>query len=621
MLNQPEYTEEFRPTDKPTVAVICDVSPSMDTRDVIPDEGSAVSRSAASAALRNAETWASLSDNLNIEIRTFGDEQGNKRSDIFQSLTDATNQTDRLLGVVLASDGEWNEGEAPVSAATRMRLSEVPLFTVPVGSTTRLPDIELVSLDVPTFGVAGKTVRIPFTIESSFPLARPSEVMLKSSDGDEVRTEIEVNPMGRTSGAVLWKPTKTGDLEVALSVQLHSDETQVDNNELEAPISIREEKLQVLLVESYPRWEYRYLRNALSRDPGVELSCLLFHPKLSKTGGGNKDYIKKFPSEIEELSKFDVVFLGDVGLDNDQLSEEDCRLIKGIVQHQASGLVFMPGWQGRQISLLESELKELYPVILDPTQPDGWGSRTPSHFELTQTGQRSLLTKLADTEEENIGVWESLPGFQWYSAVERAKPGTEVLCVHRDMTNKYGRIPLLVTRTYGFGKILFMGTDGAWRWRKGVEDKYHYRFWSQVVRWMAYQRNMAEGSDKLMRLYFSPDTPRLDSTITLNANVMEISGEPLQKGDVIANIVSPSGKSETVRFQQSTGEEWGAFSGQFTPHEPGQHQVTLGCKQVNSTLEAIINVPRRGRRATRASGSPRRHAGAGARNQRSRAEC
>ena len=27
-----------------------------------------------------------------------------------------------------------------------------------------------------------------------------------------------------------------------------------------------------------------------------------------------------------------------------------------------------------------------------------------------------------------------------------------------------------------------MGSDSAWRWRRGVEDKFHYRFWSQVVR-------------------------------------------------------------------------------------------------------------------------------------------
>ena len=101
----------------------------------------------------------------------------------------------------------------------------------------------------------------------------------------------------------------------------------------------------------------------------------------------------------------------------------------------------------------------------------------------------------------------------------RAKAGTEVLCVHSDASNEFGRLPLLVTQTFGAGKVLFMGTDGAWRWRKGVEDKYHYRFWGQVVRWMAYQRNMAKG--ETMRLYYSPDQPQLGNTVTLNANVME----------------------------------------------------------------------------------------------------
>src|SRR6476620_2012776 len=106
---------------------------------------------------------------------------------------------------------------------------------------------------------------------------------------------------------------------------------------MSAPISIREAKLKVLVVESVPRWEYRYLRNALSRDSGVELSCLLFHPGRTKGGGGNKDYIKEFPAGLDELSKYDVVFLGDVGLEDSQLTVAPCRLLKGRVEHQASG--------------------------------------------------------------------------------------------------------------------------------------------------------------------------------------------------------------------------------------------------------------------------------------------
>ena len=69
-----------------------------------------------------------------------------------------------------------------------------------------------------------------------------------------------------------------------------------------APISVREEELEVLVIDSRPRWEFRYLRNALERDPGVEVSCLLFHPGLPKVGGG-RSYLSRFPTE-SELSRF-----------------------------------------------------------------------------------------------------------------------------------------------------------------------------------------------------------------------------------------------------------------------------------------------------------------------------
>jgi hypothetical protein len=257
------------------------------------------------------------------------------------------------------------------------------------------------------------------------------------------------------------------------------------------------------------------------------------------------------------------------------------------VEHQASGLVLMPGWQGRQSSLLDTELGDLCPVLLDAGQPGGWGSRTPGHFELTEVGRRSLLTKLADTQDDNREVWEDLPGFQWYAPALRAKAGSEVLAVHKDVSNEHGRLPLLVTRTFGAGKVLFMGTDGAWRWRKGVEDKYHYRFWGQVVRWMAYQRNMAKG--ETMRLYFSPDQPQARQTLALTANVMDRSGEPLSNGDVTARVVAPSGKAQTVRFA-SAGDEWGVFQARFTAEEPGRHEVTLACRQTGATLETSFFV-------------------------------
>jgi hypothetical protein len=592
MLNQPEWIEEYRPEEKPSIAVLWDASPSMETRDVVradqPGAG-ATTRREAVAPLAEVSAWGPLRERLNVVIQPFSSslERPGHGTDLYEPLARVQEKVPNLRGIVLASDGDWNEGQPPVQAAAQLRMKGVPVLAVPVGSRTRLPDVELLSLDVPTFGVAGKSVRIPFTIDSSLPRDYVTTVTLKTSGGDAVSKEVRIAAMSRTSDWLVWKPKETGDFTLTLSVPEHSDETLTDNNRSSAPISIREEKLRVLVVESYPRWEYRYLRNALSRDPGVELSCLLFHPGLSKAGGGNKDYIKQFPAGLDELSRFDVVFLGDVGVEDGQLTSEQCRLLKGLVEHQASGLVFMPGMQGREFSLLDTELGDLCPVVMDPVQPGGWGSRTPNHFELTELGRRSLLTKLADTQDDNIEVWEGLPGFQWYAPVLRAKAGSDVLCVHKDASNEHGRLPLLVTRTFGAGKVLFMGTDGAWRWRKGVEDKYHYRFWGQVVRWMAYQRNMAKGES--MRLYYVPDQPKLNQTLALHANVMERSGEPLHQGDVSARITAPSGKAEFVRFT-SAGEEWGEFTGRLHAEESGSHHVTLFCKQTGATLEASFFV-------------------------------
>ena len=283
-----------------------------------------------------------------------------------------------------------------------------------------------------------------------------------------------------------------------------------------------------------------------------------------------------------------MVFLGDVGTEKGQLTSEQCAALQKLVRDQAGGLVFLPGLRGYETSLSGTALADLLPIVWDETQPHGWGTAAPGKFVLTEAGTHSLLTKLEDTDEASARVWQTLPGFQWYAPAERAKAGAEVLAMHGTETNRFGRIPLIVTKTYGAGKILFMGTDGAWRWRKGVEDKYHYRFWGQVARWMAYQRNMSQG-DK-MRLFYSPDRPATGAVLTLNANVIGLSGEPLRDGTVIAQITAPSGKTASVRLISAGADAWGLFTGVFTPTEPGEHKVRLTCTDAGSALDSLISV-------------------------------
>ena len=588
LLNQPEWVEEFRPDEKPVVAVLVDGSRSMDTRDVV-SAAAPRSRREAVAELATSDFWRPLEDRYQVVVEPFSVAPEASATDLGGPLAAVAERFGSLRAVVLASDGDWNDGDSPLEAARRLRLTQVPVFAVPAGSQTKLPDVELVSLDCPTMGVAGKPVRVPFTITSSLPTERVVPVTFATSAGETLRKDVRLPPMATVTDWIYWSPPAEGDYTLTLTLPEQPGELLPDNNARTAPIAIRQEQLKVLVVESVPRWEYRYLRNALSRDPGVEVSCLLFQPGLSKRGGGNKDYIESFPSGLDALAQYDVVFLGDVGVAAGQLTDEDCRLLKGLVEYQASGLVFMPGLRGEQASLVGTPLEELCPVVIDTASPSGTSTEGPRRLVLTEAGAKSLLTKLADSGGENTAVWESLPGGQWYGPVLRAKAGSEVLAVHEDAGNEYGRIPLLVTRTFGAGKVLYMATDGAWRWRKGVEDKYHYRFWGQVVRWMAYRRNMAKG--ERMSLSFAPEQPELGQSLALDARVATASGEPLVRGDVAARITAPSGKVDTVRFLPPAGDaEWGVFAASFAPQEPGRHEVTVTCRETADTLAASFFV-------------------------------
>lgn len=592
-LNQPEWKEEYKPDQKPVLAVLVDTSKSMQTQDVVDRDNAASdpkSRASAVEPLVKPELWAPLKERMDVVVEPFNSSltPADEGTDLNGALTKVLEQQAHLKTLVLATDGDWNTGGGPSQAGTQLRMRSVPVIALPVGAETKLPDVQVVSFDVPTFGVEGKPLRVPFVIDSSLPREQFVTVEVKTSTGETLTKELTLPPMGRVQESIVWRPAGTGDVTLTLMVPRVEGERFPDNNSMQAPVSIRKEELRVLIIESLPRWEYRYMRNAMERDPGVEVNTLLFHPGLEKIGQG-RGYLDAFP-KTEDLSKYDVIFLGDVGIQSGMLTREQAEELKRLVRDQASGLVFLPGFQGHQSSLAldDSPLADLYPVLLDPAQPKGWGSATPGRFALTDSGQRSLLTKLEDTDEASARVWSTLPGFQWYAPALRAKAGSEVLATHSSESSRFGRVPLLVSKTFGAGKILFMGSDGAWRWRRGVEDKYHYRFWGQVVRWMAYQRNMAAGGN--LRLFYSPDRPRTGDVLTLNANALSTTGEPLRDALVTVQVAAPSGKTSSIRLLPAGEEAYGLFTGTFSPTEPGEHKVRLLCPDSGPPLDTTLSI-------------------------------
>ena len=608
---KPEKVTQIRREEAPEVAVLLDQTGSMQTRDVT-EGGKLMRRSEWLGQIQTSNYWETIRPGARVVLEPFGTGGTASSSATLSasatsatSATNATNATNataegtdldavlrstlnrhgNLKAVLLLTDGTWNTGPSPVGVAMRYRDEGVPIFALGVGRESPVPDLVLADAQAPSYGLFGEQIAIPFKVVNHLAREVRSAVILEDGKKELARREVTVPAHGELQEAIVWFPRAAGETPLRLRIPVEPDEGLPENNARDFSIQIRVETLKVLVVDSLPRWEYRFLRNALERDPGVEMNSILFHPHIGM--GGGRKYLAKFPSTKEQISRYDVIFLGDVGLGEGELTEGDAELMKGLVEQQSSGLVFIPGRRGRQLTLSGTALKDLYPVVMEPGKPDGVILQNEAALQLSTAGRRHWLTRFDSDEKKNEEIWKQLAGFFWSAAVEKSRPGSDVLAVHSALRNNWGRVPMLVTRNAGSGKVLFLGMDSAWRWRLGVEDRYHYRFWSQVVRWMAHPRHLA--SKQGIRLTYSPEVPRAGDTVHVQVMVMDAAGFPAGEGPVQGRIVSPSGRTERLDFAGVSGG-WGVFEGMFVARQGGRHKMEVKAEKQGRQLETEIQV-------------------------------
>ena len=114
-LNQPEWREEYEPEHPPTVAVLWDNSRSMETQDVLQPDGTNLSRANTVEKLIQSEKWTSIA-NAEVVLEAFAssEEKNRQATDLNAALQTSLDRHPNLRAAVLISDGDWNEGLAPV---------------------------------------------------------------------------------------------------------------------------------------------------------------------------------------------------------------------------------------------------------------------------------------------------------------------------------------------------------------------------------------------------------------------------------------------------------------------------------------------------------------------------
>jgi len=221
--------------------------------------------------------------------------------------------------------------------------------------------------------------------------------------------------------------------------------------------------------------------------------------------------------------------------------------------------------------LAGTPVASILPVMLEDVDA-GAGVKTSEPFrpELTQDGLTGLVTRLASSTEENDSAWSRLPRIQWSAGVGALAPGASALLVHPYRLAGVEKMPLLAVHRVGEGKVMFLGLEETWRWRKVVGDEFHYRFWAQAVRWMT-KRPFSDG-DPRTRISIDRTACDVGETAQVEVYCLGPDGFPLQGGAVWLKVTDGEGRSDQVAAPAAPGG-WGVYRAVFKPARPGTYRM------------------------------------------------
>ena len=473
-----------------------------------------------------------------------------------------------ISGVILLTDGISNDGLDPLPVAQRMGERNIPIYPVGLGMPSA-PDVAVRRLIVPDVVFHKDKVPLRVQVASGGYAGRTANLAV-SLDGQEVAGKV-INLGGRTQfEEVLFIPeAKSGNVTLEVSVSAMPGETNAANNKAAKTLRVISEKIQVLYVEGKPRWEYRYLRQVLLRDPRLDVKFLLTEGDRDQALS-SEQYLTDFPEEAAKAFRFDLVILGDVPAT--YFSHPQLARIEELVQKHGGSFLMLAGSQYAPLSYLASPVANLLPVRL---RTEGWQSVEDGVFPVVAEGAAdSAIMTLDVPKDRNQDLWGRVRPMYKLPVLDGAKPAATVLAtISRGGTRGGEAYPLIAWQRYGSGKALFVGTDQLWRLRFKTGDKYHARFWGQAIQFLTLSRLLGESK----RIQVEVDKPDylVGQRAAVSANVLDETYEPVKAPSYSLYVERTSSprKQQTLLKLDAVPHIPGLYQGYFTPAEAGRYEV------------------------------------------------
>lgn len=479
--------------------------------------------------------------------------------------------------LIVISDGitTTSEAERLSVAAAYARAKGVPLYTVGIGNDEPLRDLALFDTLVDEVAFVDDPITVSAKLKASGYAGKSIDVKLKNATTNKILQQKTVqvtddkSPLGLE---IAFTPTEVGELELVLEVAPQPKEFRLDNNKEMRHVSVRKEKIRVLLADNTPRYEFRYLKHLLEREKTVELSTVLqdADPEYSTEDQTARPH---FPVQKSELLQYDVILLGDISLA--YLSPIVLDNLRDFVKDQGGGLLFIAGPHANPLTYKGTQLADLLPVELDSARAPDTDSPITESFQpqLTVEGLKgSSIFRFAEDEPDSLAIWNNLPGIFWMLEAPDLKPGAKAFATHPVKTNGNNKYPVIVMQRYGAGKVMFHATDETWRWRFRLGDLYYGRYWVQTLRYLCRSRLL--GKDRAAELTLDRSVYQKGEPIYVRVRFLDDRQTPVNDDGVTVVLERPGDpqrKLKLTRLPQAPS----TFEGQLNQAPEGSYHAVV----------------------------------------------
>ncbi len=244
--------------------------------------------------------------------------------------------------------------------------------------------------------------------------------------------------------------------------------------------------VKILYYEGEPRWEVKYLLQAVADDERLKVTLLQRTGENKFLVRGPDDLRAGFPATREELGRYRILILGSI--EASAFSNTQLQLIVEFVE-TGGGLLMLGGRRSfGEGGWADTEIADLLPVEIPLPAPT---TAPPVAVEVqvspTPLGLTHPTTQIGADPGETQRLFAALPPLSVVNQIGPVKGTGLTLLVG---ASPEGNKTVLAYQPYRLGRVLALTVQDSWLWQIHADitpdlDQVYTSFWRQTLHWLA----------------------------------------------------------------------------------------------------------------------------------------